>query len=260
MGENTPEIQPQDTTETSGGVNPAWNDVLNVIPKELHQQIIPHFQKWDSGFNSQLQKVQSQYEPYKAYEPFVQNQIPIEEVQQGYGLLRAIYEDPSKVITAIQQAFNLEQQEIANEQQEVTNEQFGNIPEHVAAQLQRQEQMLNTMAQIMMQQRNQQLAVSEGQKLDKILADLHKEHGEFNEEIVLQLAAQRDGDIGAALQAYQTAIQQEAARRNAPRAPRLLSPGGSAPSNVIDPRKLNSQDTIKLVVDTLKANAANNLH
>lgn len=255
MSEGAPEIQPQGGVENSSpGINPAWNDALNDIPKEFHHKVIPHLQKWDSGVNERFQRVQSQYEPYKAYEPFVQNQIPFEEVQQGYGLLRAIYEDPAKVITAIQQAFNLGQPVLEQGETEVEDPgEYANVSPEVMAQLQRQEQMLNAMAQIMTRQREAQMAASEGQKLDKIMADLHKEHGEFNDEVVLHIAAQMNGDIGAALGVYQNAVQQEMARRNAPRAPRLISPGGSAPSNAIDPRKLNSRQTQDLIVDMLKA-------
>ncbi len=255
MSEGIPEIQPQGEAPDSGGVNPAWNDALGVIPKELHHQVIPHFKNWDTNFNSQLQKVHSQYEPYKAYEPFVQNQIPFEEVQQGYGLLRAIYEDPTKVISAIQQAFNLGQpvEEQGPPEEIVDESAYAQVPPHIMQQLQHQQKMLDTMAQIMAKQREQQLAYSEGQKIDQYFAELKSKHGEFNEDIVLQLAAQNGGDLGAAFEAYQNAIQQEFARKNTPVAPRLISPGGSAPSNAIDPRKLNPRDTKNLVVDMLKA-------
>jgi len=255
MTEGAPEIQPQQDANPSGGINPAWNDALNDIPREYHEKVIPHFKNWDTGFNTQLQKVHSQYEAYKPYEPFVQNQVPFEEVQQGYGLLRAIYENPQGVIGAIQQAFNLgepvDDQGVAEEIPDETA--YAQLPPNVVAQLQRQDQMLNTMAQIMAKEREQQLAYNEGIKLDKYLASLHEQHGDFDEGIVLQLAAQMDGNIDSAFQAYQNAIQQEVSRRNSPVAPRLISPGGSAPSNAIDPRKLNSRQTKDLIVDMLKA-------
>lgn len=254
MSDQIPESTPQDAPAG----NPAWNDVLSIIPQEFHSQVTPHFSNWDKGVQEKIQKVHSDYQAYKAYEPFVQNNIPYEEVTQGYGLLRAIYENPQKVIEAIRQSFNLEPEVIEQgESEDVGDEQYANLPPHIMQQLQRQEQMMTTMGQILAKQREQELAAVEAKKLDNVINGLKKEHGDFNEEVVLSLAMQMNGDVVKAHKAYTDMITSELAKRSAPKAPRLISPGGSAPDNAIDPRKLNGRQTTDLVVEMLKAAQAN---
>src|SRR6478609_6160995 len=55
------------TQQQPTGENPAWGELLGVLPSSLHQQVKPFLSKWDQGVQERLTKVQSQYDPYKDF-------------------------------------------------------------------------------------------------------------------------------------------------------------------------------------------------
>ena len=55
--------------------NPAWGEILDKTPSQLHPMMIPVFQKWDKNF----QDVQSRYAPYKDY---VDNNVSPDDIGQ----------------------------------------------------------------------------------------------------------------------------------------------------------------------------------
>src|SRR4051812_16507541 len=84
--------------EQQQGNNPAWNEFLEVVPQELHQKVTPLLSKWDSGVQDMVQKVHSQYEPYKQ---FKDKGIAAEDLQSGIQILNALQNDPENTFKAI---------------------------------------------------------------------------------------------------------------------------------------------------------------
>src|SRR5260221_455048 len=95
-----------------GGVNPAWNEALNNIPKEYHNQLMPVFQKWDANHQSGVQKVQSRYADYKE---FVDNGVPADNIRIALGLAQALDENPQAVYQALHNADIIRRNAVVNE-------------------------------------------------------------------------------------------------------------------------------------------------
>lgn len=228
-----------------------WNDALSIVPEEYHEGLTSVFNNWNSSRESELSKIRSDY---SQYQPFLDNQISFEELQQGYGLIKAVYEDPEKVVQAIREAFGVE----TDPSTETTDDPNDDptIPAEYRNQLEYQDRMIKTMADLMLKQREEALAAEESKELDKKLAELKQTHGNFDEFVVLSIAANMNGDIDKALEVYRGSVGNSGGG-NSSLAPRLLSPGGSAPSHrSIDPTKMSSSDRKNLIVDMLKASHA----
>lgn len=248
-------------------INPAWNDVLGLIPETLHSQITPHFSKWDKGVQERFQQVHSQYEPYKAYQTFVESQISPDDLRMGYGLLQAVYQKPQEVIQAIQQTFNLTPQQtqaLLEQQGEAEDEEnvdpYANIPPQFMEEFMRVKQQADINSRILLQQRDAQLQQQQSDLLDQAINGLKAQYGNFDdqtERVILSRAAQMNGDLEGAAREVFNLIEAQLAARNRPTPPKLLGQNsGPIPENHVDPRKLNDRDTKNLVAEMLKHAAA----
>jgi hypothetical protein len=236
-----------------GNVNPAWNDVLSIIPTEFHSQVTPHFDKWDKGVQGKISEVHKQYENYK---PFVESQISPDDLRMGYGLLQAVYNKPLDVIRAMQQSFGLDLSELLEVEsgEEEVETDYAQLPPEVQNQLATLQRQSETMGQILLKQREEALAAEESKRLDQEITSLKQKYGEFDEEVVLTLML-NGYDSEQAVQRYQQLANNIRSASNRPPAPQLLGSGGAIPDKSVDPRKLNPKETRNLVAEMLRASA-----
>src|SRR6266496_4647872 len=98
----TEEVEGTVAPETGGSdsINPAWNDLLEVVPSQLHSLVTPYLQKWDKNYQEGINKVHSQYEPYKSY---IDNEIQPGQIDYALQLMQAIESRPAEVIKALQE-------------------------------------------------------------------------------------------------------------------------------------------------------------
>lgn len=99
---NAPEPVEEETTTDSR--NPAWDPILNLIPEQLHSQVIPQLSKTDKH----VQELQQKYAPYKS---FIEQGIDPDVISNSLTLGRMIAEDPQAVITQMQAQFGLTREE-----------------------------------------------------------------------------------------------------------------------------------------------------
>lgn len=238
-----------DNSEGGGnGVNPAWNDVLAVVPKDLHNQVIPHFRNWDSGVQQKIQSVHSDYADYKFLK---ENNVSAEDTRIALGILRAIQEDPKSVYDSLATSYGYGQPE---QGQPEIPEALKGVPPEVLAQIEQLQGGYQTMAQILLQKQEQEQAAQADFQLDQELNALKKKHGNFDENYVLAYMQQgMPGD--QAVKAYQQMVDQILADRSRPQAPKLLGSGsnGVPGDGRIDVRKLDPAKTKNLVIEMLKA-------
>lgn len=88
-------------------INPAWQEILNVLPTEFHSLVIPTLKKWDTGVQQKFAEIRSEFDEYKAFEPFVKNNIDPQYAEQAVMLADQLQRDPQKVIDQVNQAWNL---------------------------------------------------------------------------------------------------------------------------------------------------------
>lgn len=257
QGQTVEQPQGQPIQSDTVNINPAWNDVLGLIPQTLHSQITPHFQKWDQNYQNSIQKVHSQYEPWK---PFVEGGIDPENVNFSLGLMNAISENPQEVVNAIQTWMQEEGVEQGQQGQQTGQQgQFDQTPQYDPSDITshpkfvEMEEALQTMAQIMLQQRESEQSVQQDQELEEELGRLKQEHGDFDENYVISICANSDGEISLedAIQMDQERTQTILSGRRQP-GPPVLGSGGAFPNSVPDPRKLGSTDTRNLVASMLQ--------
>lgn len=242
-----------DSSSEGTGINPAWNDFLEVIPSQLHSQVTPHLQKWDQNYQNGIQKVHSQYEPYKF---LVENEVPADNVQYGINLVNAIENNPQEVLKALQEWIGEESEGEEAPVAEQTSEQGQETPEWLQhPEFKQMKDTVTNLATTLQQERDQQEQAKINQQIEKELTDLKTEFGDYDEEWVLIKASNDpNGDLKAAVQAYKNfekaAIERaQQANTNAP----PVLPSGSAPvTQQLNPSTLDDKGRRNLVTQLLQ--------
>lgn len=238
--------------EDNSGHNPAWDEVLSVLPEQFHSVVTPHFQKWDSAANQRVESVNGQLSAFESYKPFVEHGISAEDVEQGIRLMYEVNNNPQSVYDALQKAYNFGQAPnaatpVANNGESEEEAEPNSDPRY-----NRLNEGLELVSRIVLNDAQAKQAAQADSALDSELNQLKEKIGDYDERYVLALmqsglSAEQAGDAWAGLQ------QQFQPK---PFAPSILSGnngGGSGlPSNAIDPAKLSSKDTRGLVAQMLQ--------
>lgn len=256
QGQEENESQPIEAQSSGTGINPAWNELLDVMPSSLHSQITPHLSKWDQNFQTKVNEVHSQYEPYK---PFLENQVNPEQINYALGILQAIEERPEEVLKALQAYMGAEE----NTQQQGLPTQ-DNGPSELPEWKQdpdwlKTQDMLNTVAQLMVQQRQTETQMQEDQQLEADLNAAKQKYGEYDEEWVLtKMYNNPDWTLDKAVEAYKEFETSVATRSNRKPGPPVLGPGGSVPNQDYNPSNLDSKGRKSIVAQMLAQAAQQN--
>lgn len=258
QGTETQGVQGQQPDNSGEGtnINPAWNDLLGVVPSQLHSQVIPHLQQWDKNYQDGMGKVHSEYEPFKAYQPFVDNQIDPEQLAYGLQILDAVQNRPQEVLEALQSVYG-QQQELEDPQgSDLEQGQEPSVDIFSDPRMQQIQDMVTTMAQHLVQQNNSQSEAQADQELEQEFAQAKEQHGDFDENWVMaQILAGQYESVGEAAQAYQNFVKDVIANHNRP-GPKVLSAGGQVPNQPVKPGDMSDKDRRATVMQMLQ-NAAN---
>lgn len=228
--------------DNAPGPNPAWNDVLSILPQQFHEAVTGHFQRWDDAANQRIESVNSSLKEFESYKPFVEHGIDPDQLQQGLRLMYEINNNPENVWKSLQEAYKFGQN---NEDPEVENEPDPSalMQDPRYDQLQ---QGLELVSQIVLNDAQAKQNATADAELDKELSDLKAAHGDFDMDYVL--TKMLNGASGEdAVKSYKSIV----AAANPPFAPSILGSnsgaGAGLPSNAIDPTKLSSKETRDLV-------------
>jgi hypothetical protein len=242
-------------SESTGevSINPAWNDALSVIPTELHSQVTPYFQKWDQNYQSGIQKVHSQYESFK---PYVEQGLSSEQINYALSIMDAIENQPQEVLTALQAYMGLDEEQ---GQEDQPTDFDDDTPEYLKdPEITRMREMVDTMAELLVQQRQQEVDAQEDTRLESELAKATETHGEFNEEWVIRaMLADENLSVDDAVKQFK-ALETSILQKQRQPGPKILGAGGSVPSQALDPKKLGPQEKRALMVQMLQQNAQQN--
>ena len=246
-----------DSQEQGGsGLNPAWNELMGVIPSQLHSQVTPHLSQWDKNYQEGINKVHSQYEPYKQY---LDSEISPDSINYALQIAQALEEKPDEFFRALgeHQGFDFtpyDEQQGQNDNQQQQQEELPDFLQH--PEFVRLKEMAELMAQTLVQQNEQSQDAEEDSALNADLDAAREEHGEFDEEWVLTkvfnaLSNGKNMSIDEAVRAYgefKNGILQEARKPG----PRVLNGGGQAPNSQVDPKKLDAEGRRNLMVQMLE--------
>lgn len=239
------------------GINPAWNDVLSVLPEQYHAVVTPHFQKWDNEAQNKITELNSQVGSWKDFQFLQEHGFTSEQVTQALNIMQELNTNPKNIYDALEEAYKFSgaNSPVATGE----NPSEVNPWESKYNELQGQ---LSTISQIMLQQEEARNNARADAQVD---AEINAALQKFP-DVVLD----KNTENYILTQAYTTgmsieqAFQQFVDFRNAlspqPYAPQVMgSTGGGVPSQAIDPKSLSGKDTRNLVVQMLMAGkAANN--
>lgn len=250
--------------QNSGGVHPAWNEVLGVIPQEYHDKVIPHFKQWDSN----VQQVHQKYSPYAK----IAGSTSPERLQQVLSVAQALEQNPRGFYDVLKQHLGIEEANAVMEQIDEGEDGAGpqDIPPQFANQMREFQQQQEIMAQMMLEQRQKETQAQEDAELEALYGWMENQSEAFRtmnavknggvglaEPFVNDILA-RGGTPQQALQMLEMFVDNAGSFRATPKAPAILSGQGGVVSQA--QRKvtdLDGKETRNLVVEALQASLRN---
>lgn len=244
----------QETKPQAG--HPAWQQILNQIPEELHAQVIPTLQEWDAGVNRRFQKIHDEYAPLKRF-----GEVDPDEMKEALDVYQALVNDPATTWEAIGRVYGLSPQQVsqvaANPYGEGDSDNFDldDLPPAIKDRLSRldvHDKVLEAITGELLQRKEAEEEAEANEAFDEYLDELREEFGEYDEDYVVGLiAAGVDGE--EAVQRFQQFAQQYQTPQPKNAAPRVMSGGGGIPNNAPpDVSRLSNQDTQKLIEELLR--------
>lgn len=244
-GQDTPPVN-------EPNINPAWNDVLNVIPESLHSQITPHLQKWDEGVQTRINETQSRY---SGWDPFVQNNVSPEIAAAALQLAESIQRDPRRFYDEMgaHYKFTPAQQKAIEDAVEDGEEIPNPTNDPRIDELNNKVQL---MARILVEEKQKQTKAQqdaeEDRVLDEALNGLKAKLGDrYNEQQILQLMNGFD-DPAKAWEFVESMTQPKALEGRVMPAPRVMGSGGQIPiTGNKHPSLMTNDETETLIAEML---------
>jgi hypothetical protein len=258
LPQQTPATQQQPT-----GYNPAWNPVLEKLPESFRPAIIPHLQEWDKNFDSKLSEVQQRYEPYKQ---FVDNNVSASDIEVALKIAQEIDQNPEAFYKQMQDFFGYDagqgQQQQQSPPSDDPNFSFDGIDsgDELLQNPKIQELLQNqqTLAQVILQQREQQQLEQHNRQIEADLAEIKQGNPNIDELMLFRIATGQGVDLKQAAQILDSYNQSLLTASRTPAPPVFNPAGGGVPAaQQPDPAKLNPKETKNLVAEILKAQLGN---
>jgi hypothetical protein len=257
LNSGTPNASQSSEQGSEPGINPAWNELLQLIPSGLHSGVIPHLKKWDGNFQTRLHEVQSKYAPF---EPYVDT--PPETLEQAINFYKIMEENPQAVYNQMREFYGFGE-ESDQGQQGQADLGDGQVPEYdldgddilqhpkVQELLQNQE----VIAQYFVQQQEAEQMAEFEQQIETEMAQITQANPDFDEDdqiMVYRIAAASNISLTEAANQVKEYSGKVAQRSAAPHAPSVMGASGVVPAaQNVDPTKLDGRGTRQLVADIL---------
>lgn len=246
----------EDSTDEPESRNPAWDELLDVLPKSLHGMVKPVLDKWQSGIDSEFEKI-------APYRKFADADVNPQIIEASMDLARQVQSNPKAVYDELAQRYgwSAAQQmvEEASDNLEEAEEMdlFGDSESTSELKALKSELDALKSAITSQQEASEQEALSN--QIEQSLQSLGKEAGDFDQEAVVRRAMlladdYPDADIAQLIQAgyEQYSGEVEKMRSAIKKAPRVA--GGSANKSPAAPVKtLNTrEDRINAIEEIVK--------
>lgn len=243
-----------DNNQQTGG-HPAWQEILNEVPQELHEKLTPKLQEWDKGVQQKIQRVHSDYEPYK---PILSQGYAPEDLETAVKIYNAIQTDPRMVYDSLGTHYQFAT-ESNNQQGSSSTGQGQTEPtgeeDPYAAQFQKYDEQMSLMAQAIIAQREKEAEEQADVELDQELSGLKQQFGDFDESYVL--AKMYAGMSGEDAAKEYIGMVQRISQGTMPK-PLIMGAGGGLPNQQTDIKKASDKDVNSLVVQMLQADQQQN--
>lgn len=264
FGEPSQENYTGEQGQGQPGINPAWNEALSQLPQEFHSKVIPTFQKWDQNHTQGVQKVHSQYEPYKE---FVDSGVDPEQIRIAMGITQLLETNPQAVYDALHADYGQHTQDGGQMPQDYgfgeqgsSGEEYEGLPPEFMQRFSSLEEQNNAMREILMQQHQSEQEKQEDAVLDGMYSDLAQRSEVFKElnkdgraEPFVNTLFMAGYNAEQAAEAFEDFIDSVRSYSNRPKPPTILGSGGYMPERTVRPRDLSDKDANKLMVDMIQS-------
>src|SRR5688572_27960889 len=216
-----------DRDENTPGINPAWQEVLGVIPEDRHEPVTPYFQKWDQSANERITKANESLKVWEPYQPLVDHGIPMDQIHESLQLHQTLMNNPMELYEALQKSYGLS----GNEEEESGEEETA--PNQVPKEFQQLQGVTKQMAEWIVQQEQEKKHEAENAALDRALEAAKEKYGEFDEAYVLSQMAFKDMSADKAVEEYKKFEESLLQSKPRPFAPNVMggtSSGSGYPS------------------------------
>jgi len=223
---------------------------LKNIPEVDRRVLEPYVKQWDQGVNKRFQEIHAQYRPYKelgADPEDLRNAMAIwqmldEEAGQRQLLTNLAGHLGIDLEAAIQAlAAQQQDQQSAQMDQQVSDPRYQGLSSEFLEEYGQMRQLMQAVGQFLVNQQQQTSAQQQDQELKTYLSELHKKHGDFDEEWVLMKMSQgMDGEkaVGA-FKSFVQNIVNTAGGNSRLQPPPILGGQGAVPSSQVDPSKFS---------------------
>jgi hypothetical protein len=246
----------EDSTDEPEGRNPAWDELLDVLPKSLHGMVTPVLDKWQSGIDSEFEKI-------APYRKFADADVNPQIIEASMDLARQVQSNPKAVYDELAQRYGW------SAAQQMVEEASDNLEEaeemdlfddsESTSELKALKSELDALKSTITSQQEASEQEALSNQIEESLQSLGKEAGDFDQEAVVRRAMlladdYPDADIAQLIQAgyEQYSGEVEKMRSAIKKAPRVA--GGSANKSPAAPvKKLNSrEDRINAIEEIVK--------
>ena len=258
--EETSEDEEVEETEDSSG-NPAWDELYEVLPKSLHGMVKPVVEKWQSGVDSEFEKI-------APYRKFAEAGVNPQVIEASMELARQVASNPKAVYDELAERYGWQQasamvQKAVKDTEDVLEDAeesdlFDN-DEEGSSELKALKAELDSLKSNLAEQEEYAYQAQLQDEIEASLANIKKEAGDVDEEAIVRRAmlladdypdAEIDQLINAAYEQYSGEV--EKMRATVKKAPRVA--GGNANKVPATPPKTLStkEDRVSAIEEIVK--------
>ena len=258
--EETSEDEEVEETEDSSG-NPAWDELYEVLTKSLHGMVKPVVEKWQSGVDSEFEKI-------APYRKFAEAGVNPQVIEASMELARQVASNPKAVYDELaerygwQQASAMVQKAVKDTEDALEDAEESDLfdnDEEGSSELKALKAELDSLKSNLAEQEEYAYQAQLQDEIEASLANIKKEAGDVDEEAIVRRAmlladdypdAEIDQLINAAYEQYSGEV--EKMRATVKKAPRVA--GGNANKVPATPPKTLStkEDRVSAIEEIVK--------
>lgn len=258
--EETSEDEEVEETEDSSD-NPAWDELYEVLPKSLHGMVKPVVEKWQSGVDSEFEKI-------APYRKFAEAGVNPQVIEASMELARQVASNPKAVYDELaerygwQQASAMVQKAVEDTEDALEDAEESDLfdnDEEGSSELKALKAELDSLKSNLAEQEEYAYQAQLQDEIEASLASIKKEAGDVDEEAIVRRAmlladdypdAEIDQLINAAYEQYSGEV--EKMRATVKKAPRVA--GGNANKVPATPPKTLStkEDRVSAIEEIVK--------
>ena len=247
--------------DDSGKSNPAWDELYEVLPKSLHGMVQPVIEKWQTGVDSEFEKI-------APYRKFAEAGVNPQVIEASMELARQVASNPKAVYDELaerygwQQASAMVQKAVEDTEDAIEDAEESDLfgdDDQSSSELKALKAELDSLKLNLAEQEDAAYQSQLQDEIEESLASIKKEAGDVDEEAIVRRAmlladdypdAEIDQLINAAYEQYNNEL--EKMRSSVKKAPKVA--GGNANKVPASPPKTlaTKEDRVSAIEEIVK--------